>query len=247
MSEVITQNPETILTRLIVDKRAFTADGNQLEVTGAITMAEAHYIRDLIIKHQFSSCLETGVAYGASTIAICSALSTLESQGKPVAHYGIDPWQAPLFRHAAIAALRECGLDHIFELCDGPSHLMLPRLIERKVKVDFVFIDGMHTFDFTLVDLFFADKLLKAGGVLCIHDMHLPSKKRALRYLMQYRKYERLAGLKKRPAHRVVGALKETLKSSARAGWRQLATGEPMLVLRKVEDFEPAWDFDARI
>jgi predicted O-methyltransferase YrrM len=247
MSEVITHAPEAVLNRLIVDKRAFDVEGKQMDVTGAITMAEAHYIHDSIIEHEFSSCLETGVAYGASTIAICSALSQLESKGKPVKHYGIDPWQGPLFRYAAIAALKECGLDHIFELCDGPSHLMLPRLIESNVKVDFVFIDGMHTLDYTLVDLFFADKLLRPGGMICMHDMHLPSKKRAFRYLTQHRKYQRLPGLKKKPAHRVMGALKETLKSSPKSGWDQLTASEPMLVLRKVEDFEPAWDFYARI
>lgn len=247
MSEVITRDPETILKRLAVDKRAFDAEGKEMEVTGAITLDEAHYLRDLILDHGFTSCLETGVAYGVSTIAICSALSNLERQGKSVRHYGIDPWQVPLFRGAAPAALKECGLDYIFELCDGPSHLMLPRLIERKVVADFIFIDGMHTFDYTLVDLFFADKLLRVGGIICIHDMHLPSKKQALRYLTAYRRYERLPGLKKGPAHRVMGAIKEGLKSSPRSGWHQLATAESMLVLKKVEEFEPAWDFYARV
>lgn len=63
---------------------------------------------------------------------------------------------------------------------------MLPKVIERGVTVDFAFIDGMHTFDYTLIDLFFCDKLLRPGGIMCVHDMNLPGKKRALSYLMKY-------------------------------------------------------------
>jgi predicted O-methyltransferase YrrM len=240
------QDARVILDRLITDRLTFDGKGTPLQVTGAISLLEADCIREVILENDFRVCLETGVAYGASTIAICSALSVLEKRGLAVKHYGVDPCQLAVYGGAAIAALKECGLDHILELCEGPSHLMLPKLIERNVSVDFVFIDGMHTFDYTLVDLFLSDKLLRTGGVICIHDMNLPSKKKALRYLMGHRKYVRLPSVKRPLTKRTGAAFKEALNGSLRSGWSHLTTVELMSVLKKVSDFEPAWDFYVR-
>ncbi|HXU10173.1 MAG TPA: class I SAM-dependent methyltransferase [Blastocatellia bacterium] len=241
------KDPQAILNRLLVDRITFDTSGTERHSTGTIDPAEAELMKRLIIENRFTTCLETGVAYGASTVAICSALSILESGGEIVKHYGVDPSQIEVFGGAAIAALTECGLDHIFELCEGPSHLMLPRLLDRNVTVDFVFIDGMHTFDYTLLDLFFSDKLLRPGGVLCLHDMHLPSKRKAVNYLMRYRKYVRVPGVKKRLRSRLGAALKQALKLRLDSACANLLTSEAMLVVKKVENTEPPWDFYARI
>jgi predicted O-methyltransferase YrrM len=244
---MMAKDPQSVLNRLILDQQAFDSSEHSLRVTGAISPLEARHIRELIIENQFATCLETGVAYGASTVAICSALSQLESRGSAVKHYGVDPVQTEVFGGAAIAALTECGLDHIFELCEGPSHLMLPSLIERNVTVDFVFIDGMHTFDYTLIDLFLSDKLLRPGGVLCLHDMHLPSKQKAASYLMKYRKYVRLPGPKRRMRSRLGAAVEEAVRMRLSSSLAFLSAGESMLVARKLSSDEPPWDFYARL
>jgi predicted O-methyltransferase YrrM len=238
---------QSVLNRLIIDKQTFSSDGTQLQVTGTISLDEAQYMKELIISNEFSTCLETGVAYGASTVAICSALSVLEQSSRPVKHYGVDPCQIEIYGGAAIAALKECGLDHILELCHGPSHLMLPKLLERNITVDFVFIDGMHTFDYTLIDLFYADKLLRPGGIICMHDMNMRSKKKASKYLLRYRKYIRLASVKRPLRQRLGAALKEAARFAPRAVWNDLTTVETMLAVKKVEDFDPDWDFYAGI
>ncbi len=36
--------------------------------------------------------------------------------------------------------------------------------------LDFIFIDGWHTFDYTLIDFFYADKLLRKDGIILIDD-----------------------------------------------------------------------------
>jgi len=241
------KDPQAVLNRLIIDRSTFDTTGVERRATGTINLLEAEFMKQLILENGFTTCLETGVAYGASTVAICSALSVLESSGKVVRHYGVDPSQTDVFGGSAMATLAECGLDHIFELCEGPSHLMLPKLLDRNVTVDFVFIDGMHTFDYTLLDLFFSDKLLRPGGVLCLHDMHLPSKRKAANYLMRYRKYVRLPGVKKPLRSRIGGALKEALKLRVGSAWANLSTSEPMLVVKKIANAEPAWNFYARI
>jgi len=240
-------DPQLVLNRLICDRQTVDLNGSPVEVTGTITSEEAHFMRRLIVENELTVCLETGVAYGASTVAIAAALSELERAGKTVRHYGVDPCQSRVYSGAAIAALRDCGLDHIFELCEGPSHLMLPKLIEQRIRIDFAFIDGMHTFDYTLIDLFFADKLLRPGGFICVHDMHLPSKRKALKYLMKYRKYSRCHGIRRSLLKRVGAASKEAARLGLRSSWNSLVVAEPLITARKIEDFEPAWDFFARI
>lgn len=241
------KDPQLILERLIRDRETFDTNGNRLQVTGTISLLEARYIQDLIIENDFRTCVETGVAYGASTVAICSALSALEGKGEVVKHHGVDPCQLQVYGGAAMAALQECGLDHIFQLHEGPGHLMLPKLIERGVAVDFAFIDGMHTFDYTMIDLFFCDKLLRPGGIMCVHDMNMPGKKKALSYLMKYREYVRLESVKKPFSKRAGSALKEALRLAPTQSLNYLITIEPMLTLKKVSSFEPGWDFYARV
>ncbi|HXU37551.1 MAG TPA: class I SAM-dependent methyltransferase [Blastocatellia bacterium] len=240
------KDPQLILERLIRDRETYDAKGNRLEVTGTISLPEAQYIRDLIVENNFRTCVETGVAYGASTVAICSALAAVEDKGADVKHYGVDPCQFEIYGGAAMAVLRECGLERCFELCEGPGHLMLPKLIERGVTIDFAFIDGMHTFDYTMIDLFFCDKLLRVGGILCVHDMNMPSKKKAVSYLMKYRKYARVKSLRRPFRERVGSALKEALNFAPGQSLSYLTTVEPMLVLKKVAFFEPGWDFYTR-
>ena len=43
------------------------------------------------------------------------------------------------------------------------------KLFENE-SLDFIFIDGWHTFDYTLVDFFYSDLLLKIGGIIIIDD-----------------------------------------------------------------------------
>ena len=45
----------------------------------------------------------------------------------------------------------------------------MPKFLNMK-PFDFIFIDGWHTFDYTLVDMFYADRLLRIGGYLLIDD-----------------------------------------------------------------------------
>jgi len=43
--------------------------------------------------------------------------------------------------------------------------------LARGVKIDFAFVDGWHTFDYTLIDFFYIDKILRSGGLVSFHSM----------------------------------------------------------------------------
>jgi len=56
-----------------------------------------------------------------------------------------------------------------------------------------VFIDGWHTFDQTLVDMYFANRLIGPGGYIVVDDAAWPSVSKAVSYFANY------------PCYRVVG------------------------------------------
>jgi len=67
------------------------------------------------------------------------------------------------------------------------SEFALPQLLEKyEAQFDFIFIDGWHTFDHTLLDCFYATRLLRVGGVLAIDDVSFPSVKRVVDFLKNY-------------------------------------------------------------
>ena len=236
-------NHVATLEQMLVQKKTYDIDGKERKVTGSVTRDQVDFITKIIKDRKLCKCVETGVAYGVSSVAICQALSKLEKMGLECKHWGVDPCQYSEFNGAAVAALRSSGLDHLFELLEGPSHIMLPKLVEQGVKVDMVFVDGWHTFDYTLIDVFLADKLLKPGGLLLMHDMPMPSKQKVLSYLCSHRKYRRIAGSPMRSLfRRILSCGKNTLLRGPRAGLVNLT--QPMLfAAEKIQDYEPEHDF----
>lgn len=164
--------------------------GKERKVTGAVPREDAFILQEMVGFVKAKTTLETGVAFGLSTLAICETLK--ESGVEGVNHYGVDPEQNPVHGGAALASLKRAGLDSVFELLEGPSHLMLPKLLEKGVVVDLAFIDGWHTFDYTLLDFFYIDKLLRPGGVVLLHDRSWPSKQKVIRFILTHRRYREL-------------------------------------------------------
>ena len=127
---------------------------------------------------------------------------------------------------------------------------MLPRLLEKNVTLDFAFIDGWRTFDYTLLDFLYIDKMLRPGGFLVLHDYNWPSKRKVAGYILTHRKYRvfpvreipgpsprrRLKGLLLAFRYWLQGTPSELTFSS-------LAYLPKIACFRKVENFEPNYDF----
>jgi predicted O-methyltransferase YrrM len=184
--------------------------GKERRVTGAVPRGDALILQEMVRFVKAKTTLETGVAFGLSTLAICEALqrgtvpdaktgdspSERPTRGTfPVfaqKHYGVDPEQSTVHGGTALASLKRAGLDSVFELLEGPSHLMLPKLLERGVTLDLAFIDGWHTFDYTLLDFLYIDKMLRPGGVVLLHDRSWPSKQKVIGFIRTHRRYKEL-------------------------------------------------------
>ena len=156
--------------------------------------------------------LEVGCAYGLSSLHICDAL-----QGRTGAsHTIVDPFQHTQWDGVGVGNLRRAGFD-FFRLIEKRSEFALPEVLaeDGEGRYDLVFVDGWHTLDHTLLDGFYATRLLRVGGYLVIDDIVIPPVRRAADYLAAYPCYRRhdavrtTAGVswKRRLARGVLGLL----------------------------------------
>ena len=51
-------------------------------------------------------------------------------------------------------------------------------LMRAHTCIDLIFMDDGHRFDDNLLELYYAHRLLKVGGVLVMHDVWMPSVKK---------------------------------------------------------------------
>lgn len=262
-------NVNRVLEDIYRTGSCFDLSGRERKVTGAVSREEALILQQMVRFVKAKTTLETGVAFGLSTLAICEALleGTAHDEnrgqypGAPASnsardsprfrpkHYGVDPEQNSVHGGAALASLKRAGLDSVFELLEGPSHLMLPKLIEKGVVLDLGFIDGWHTFDYTLLDFFYIDKMLRPGGVVLLHDRSWPSKQKVMRFIRTHRRYKELPV---RPATR---SFLKWLRHLVAAQWHWLrgasfgivvsaiANRPEIAAFLKLESFEPDYHF----
>lgn len=157
------------------------------------SMKEEEYamLRGLLDETRPHRTLEIGVANGESTAIICRHVQL--SRGRK--HVAVDPFESSPegWANAGIEHLWHEGLEQYLELIEDFDYLALPRLVSDNRSFDFVLIDGWHSFDYTLIDLFYADLLLDPGGVVVVHDSGRQSVYKGLRFLETHKPYDRLS------------------------------------------------------
>ena len=99
-------------------------------------------------------------------------------------------------------------------LIEERSDAALPVLTASGTELDLALIDGMHLFDYTLVDFFHVDRMLRVGGIVLFHDTWMPAVRQAASYVVANRAYERVE-----------------------------AGDDDMWALRKTGEDDRAWDF----
>jgi predicted O-methyltransferase YrrM len=164
-----------------------TSDGRILKLHSALSHEEGMFIQNLIGTNQtIARTLEIGCAYGMSSLHICSAL-----RGRQGArHTIVDPFQTTDWESVGVTNLKREGFD-FFDLIEEGSEFALPRLARAHAgEFDLVLVDGMHTFDHTMLDCFYATRLLRVGGFLVVDDTNFASVSRVLSFVANYPCYE---------------------------------------------------------
>ena len=173
-----------VLTEILKTEKVYARDGNAYDLHSAIDENGGRAIYELIKDQGISVSLEVGCAYGVSSLYICDALSAHQNPH----HTIIDPNQSTEWRGIGKLNLRKAGFD-FFSLIEKPSEIALPELLVNGKKFQFILIDGWHTFDQTLLDFFYADRLLEDGGFVAIDDANFPGIRKMISYASKYPNY----------------------------------------------------------
>jgi predicted O-methyltransferase YrrM len=198
-----------------------------------IDIGYAQALHDLVLREHPAVAVEVGMAHGISTLAMLSALE--QTGGRLIS---IDIAQSTWWHSVGTANVERAGYANRHELIEAPDYTALPEVLRRNNDVGFGYIDGTHTFDNVLLDFFYVDKMIKPGGVIGFNDCIMPAIHRCLNFLRTHRHYAELeVGIPKDysgkygPVSHVVRRLQGRVPGDR--------------YFRKVDAWEPSWDFYA--
>jgi SAM-dependent methyltransferase/predicted O-methyltransferase YrrM len=176
-----------LIERIYETGKVEAADGTLVDAfPAALPRFHAREIERLVRDLGLTRTLETGMAYGISTLAICS----VHAERGAGSHVAIDPYQSSDWGAIGLLNLRRAGLEERARVIEARSDEALPRLRDAGERFDFALIDGLHLFDATLVDFFHVDRMLDAGGVVVFHDTWMPAVAQAVAFVRANRAYE---------------------------------------------------------
>jgi predicted O-methyltransferase YrrM len=178
-----------VLREIIDTGLVRAADGLQtLPLHSNVSVPEGETLHQLVSSLAPLTTLEVGLAYGVSALWICDAL-------KPDArHIVIDPnqYRGPWGNEwlgIGLANLERAGVGPLIDFRGKPSFRALPALEREGTRLDFALVDGIHTFDYVMVDFFFIDRMLRVGGVVAFDDAHWPAIRKVCRFIAANRNY----------------------------------------------------------
>lgn len=148
-----------------------------VKTSSAINGREGFFLINTIKKYNLLNILEVGFAFGVSAFYMLSNSKTKLTS--------IDPFQKSQWHNKGLELLKEYKLDKRHTLYELKSYVALPKLLEKygNNHYDFIFIDGFHTFDYTLVDFFYSNLLLKLKGIIIIDDAMHSGVKKCVQYI----------------------------------------------------------------
>jgi predicted O-methyltransferase YrrM len=176
--------------------------GKLQRIHSAIKKPEGMYLTDLIRRTHATKCLEVGMAFGISAFYMTKEL--VRTKGHL---YSVDPFQSTQWNNNGVNLLRNNKLHVHHTLIEKKSLEALPALLgEHAGTFDLIFIDGWHTFDYTLVDFFYSNLLLKPGGYIVIDDALHKGVAKCVNYIQTNYKsfYRRMS------SHKTIASFKKT-------------------------------------
>jgi predicted O-methyltransferase YrrM len=175
---------------IIKDYRRIYIDSKIKKIHSGIKSPEMETIINLISNNNIENCLEIGMVFGTSAVTILS--------NKKCNLISIDPYQSTQWESYGKKLVNELGYSDRHELIEKKSYVALPELLDKYTgHFDYIFIDGFHTFDYTLVDFFYSNLLLKVGGIIMIDDALHNGVYDCIKYLNKnYLFYKKLESIK---------------------------------------------------
>lgn len=183
-----------LIKEILTNQKVQTANGEEILLNSSIDEDEVKFITDLMEKANVRNSAEIGCAMGISSLAICNSLKEISVEGH---HIIIDPFQSSDWQNIGKNNLEKAGFKN-FTIYEERSELILPMLVKEGRVLDFAFIDGWHTFDHTLIDFFYLNRMLKVGGIIVIDDVQMTAVNKVTRYIHNYPCYEFVGSVKRK-------------------------------------------------
>lgn len=181
------------LSRIYAEGSVTDASGHVHKFKDTTNPVQGRHLYNLVKENRYTRTMEIGLAMGASAAWICQAHHELHMGGR---HLAIDPNQTSQYASIGLHLSQLCGVREHLSLLEMPSYRGLPRLLEQvlageQAPFHLIYIDGWHTFDYTLVDFFYADLLLQVNGIIVLDDVRHKPVRSCLNYLAtNYSHYE---------------------------------------------------------
>lgn len=175
----------SILSRMLDTMSVETPSGEQIKLDSHVSRAEGALLQSIIREVKPVCSLEVGCRYGVSSHFICEALVEVGA----TEHHIVDNGQRLGAANVGYFNLLRAGYGSLLSFYTDQSQMILPRLVEKGLKIEFALIDGAHTFDHTLVDFFFIDRLLRKGGVVAFDDADWPGIRKVCDFVTTNRHY----------------------------------------------------------
>ena len=251
-----------LLADIIYNRRAYLPDGTPRPLISEISRSEMFFIYSKILgMPQCQNVLEIGCAMGLSSLVIDAALAARGNQA--CQHWIVDPYQETSWQSIGVGHLRRAGFTN-WKLFPAGSELALPQIMQGGEKFDFIFQDGMHTFDHCLLEFHYFDRILRTGGLLLYDDVDNIGVNRFIRYISLYPHW-RIVACADRPAwsrgrktlshvQRLISPLLKVLPRRLAIEFfsdallrphAQLGLDSSMIALQKIGDDERPYDFNA--
>ena len=175
-----------MITRMLSSKLFYLPNGQTLKLHSNINMNEGNYLFNLVVENKMVRLLEVGFAYGVSAMFMTKGLENnkLKNNKEKYQLVSIDPFQSTQWHNLGLNNLKRIGTLELHKLYEQKSLNALPFLLkEKKKQYDLIFIDGWHTFDYALVDLFYATFLIRQNGYLILDDALHPGVNKLIKYI----------------------------------------------------------------
>ena len=223
-----------ILREIVSTRTVRDVSGTATRDIAGVSTSFAEALYQQVLRRRPTTVVEVGMAYGVSSLAILTALAELGGERRLIS---IDPYQSTQWMGIGVANVERAGYSGLHELREMPDFLALPELLREGLSVDFGYIDGWHTFDYTLLDFWYLDRMLTIGGVVAFNDCGMRAVHKVIRFVLSHRRYREVD----------VGLPRDFSSANRLGSLLRRATGRNAAdrYFEKLEAFEPEWSFYA--
>jgi len=184
VNKVLIMNNNSILEQF----KSIYIDNKLVDIKDQYNGIIGSYLQEIIEKNDIKKCLEIGMEYGIISFYILSNLKT--------ELISIDSYQKEKYNNYGIKMLNELKLDNRHKLYRKKPCFVLPHLLQKNdyYYYDFIYINSFHTFDYSLINFFYSDLLLKINGFIIIDNVLDHGVAKCIKYIetnyLNYRKID---------------------------------------------------------